>query len=60
MGQVWLQSALWIGLALTASIISPRSWNVSCVRTVSRDEALAIGPGSKAESQNSVEQEIFP
>ena len=60
MGQVWLQSALWISLPPAPSIISPRSWNVFCVRMVGRvNEASAIRLGFQSRFAELNGQEIF-
>jgi hypothetical protein len=59
MGQVWLQSAPRIGLG-PVPFISPRSWNVPCVRMASRvNEASAIGLGFQSRFAESNRQEIF-
>lgn len=59
MGQVWLQSALWISLPPAPSIISPRSRNVSCVRISRVNEASAIRLGFQSRFAESNGQEIF-
>ena len=61
MGQVWLQSALWIGLALAASIISIRiAISVEWVNFLAGFGAILLTFLAGTEIDPTLVQEIFP